>query len=211
MDAIENPQPGDIVACYGTDWASRVVSWGTASLFGPSALKFGPSHVAMLCEWRDGPLWIESTTLCRLPCRVRGLHCRGMQAHHPENRLQDYWRSGGRCDLYRLSPIDELSRNESLQLTGMLLEFVHRGLDYDLSGALISGTRALRLTRFLHRDQETVFCSELLAAVLQRLGRMNREDPTRYSPARLLRTLIAQGTYRRVGPIEPVPELLPFR
>ena len=53
------------------------------------------------------------------------------------------------------------------------------------------------LRRF--RDLHEVFCSELIAATLQRLCRLNREDPTRFNPGRLVRRLIHEGTYCHAG------------
>jgi hypothetical protein len=210
MDAIPDARPGDVVACWGADFASRLVSLATSSLLAPRGLRFAPSHVAILCESSDPhihePLWIESTTLCGHRCEIRRAHVRGVQAHRIENRLQDYWAAGGRAELYRLTEIDELTDGESESLTALSEWCLARNLSYDLAGALISGTRALRFTRCLQRDLERVFCSELIAAILQRLCRMNREDPTRFHPGRLLRRLVKQGTYRRVGEIERIPE-----
>ncbi len=42
-------RPLDLLACYGTDAASKAISWGTGSLLAPSRLRLGPSHVAVIC------------------------------------------------------------------------------------------------------------------------------------------------------------------
>lgn len=191
-------QPGDIAACYGTDRVSRVISLGTASLFAPRRLRLGPSHVAILCEHRGSPLWLESTTLCRHPCAILGYPVSGVQSHLPEDRIRDYVEDGGRVDVYRLTGIDRLSQSESEMLSRILIRhFLGRLITYDTGGALLSGTRLFKRTRLFPRaDLNELFCSELVAAVLMRLGRMNRANPTRYNPACLLRQLVREGTYR---------------
>lgn len=188
--------PGDLAACYGTDWVSRAISLGTASLFAPRRLRLGPSHVAVICERHGAPVWVESTTLCKHPCVILGRHTSGVQAHLPELRIQDYVSAGGCVDIYRLSPIDRLSHAESDLLTRILVKhFIGRMVRYDTGGALVSGTRLFKRTRLLPRaDLDSLFCSELAAAVFMRLSRMNRANPTRYNPACLLRQLVREGT-----------------
>ena len=191
-------QPGDLMACYGTEFVARAISYGTASLFAPRRLRIGPSHVAMICRHRDLPLWIESTTLCRHPCVILGHSLSGVQSHFPEDRIRDYVKDGGRVDVYRLSAIDRLSQPESELLSRILIRhFIGRMISYDTGGALLSGTRLFKRTRLLPKaDLNELFCSELVAAVLMRLGRMNRANPTRFNPASLLRQLVRHGTYQ---------------
>lgn len=189
-------EPLDIVACYGTDPTSRAISWLTASPFGPRRLRRGPSHVAVICHVDGFPSWIESTTFCRHRCLVRGTRVAGCQVHPAELRIQDYVSSGGHVDLYRLSPVDKLSSAESLLLSRILIRhFVGRSVTYDVGGALLSGTRLFRHTRLLpSADLNQLFCSELAAKVLMRLGRLNRDNPTKYNPSTLLRQLVREGT-----------------
>lgn len=197
-DAFEF-QPGDVAACSGADLASRCICALTASCLAPRGLRWGPSHVAMLCSHGGDRLWVESTTLNDRPCHLRRRRIAGVQAHPPRDRIADYLRRGGRVDLYRLVPIESLSRQEDRLLSRILLDhLVAGGTPYDLTGALLSGTRVFQLTRlFPGADLRTLFCSELVAAVLMRLGRLGRGNPTRFHPARLLRTLVRNGTYRR--------------
>jgi len=189
-------QPLDLAACYGADWTGRLISYGTASLLSPRRLRVGPSHIALICEQHGTPVWVESTTLCPHPCVILGRPVSGVQAHLPEMRINDYVQAGGRVDLYRLSPIDRLSQPESELLTRILIRhFIGRQVTYDLGSALLSGTRLFKRTRLLPRaDLNELFCSELVAAVLMRLGRLNRANPTRYNPACLLRQLVREGT-----------------
>lgn len=196
--------PGDIAACFGTDLTGRVISWGTASLLAPRGLRIAPSHVAICCEHEEQVVWVESTTLCGHACLVRGRPVSGVQVHRPHTRIADYERSGGRVDIYRLADIQRLSSAESRLLTRILIDhFVRRAVSYDLGGAMLSGTRVFQLTRcFPSASLDELFCSELVAAVLMRMGRMNHANPTRFHPGRLLRELVRQGTYRRAGSME---------
>ena len=189
-------EPLDIAACYGTDPTSRAISWLTASPFAPRRLRRGPSHVAVICHFHEMPVLIESTTLCRHSCLIHGERISGCQAHQPEIRINDYLSAGGHVDLYRLSPVDRLSNSESELLSRILIRhFVGRNVTYDMGGALLSGTRLFKHTRLLpSADLNQLFCSELAAKVLMRLGRLNRDNPTKYNPGTLLRQLIREGT-----------------
>ncbi|RLS58083.1 MAG: hypothetical protein DWH91_03095 [Planctomycetota bacterium] len=201
--------PGDIVACHGTDWSSRVIRWVTAAPRGPCGLWLGPSHVAIISASDRGLLWVESTTQCLHPCEIQGRMVSGCQAHDPELRLQDYLAMGGYVDLYRLDPIHRLDGNEQLLLRDLLFRrLLAKGVEYDLKGALLSGTRLLRWLGLLPRaNLQTLFCSELIAAVLMRLNRMNHANPSGYSPARLLRTLVALGKYERIVRWPAAPDM----
>ena len=189
-------QPLDIAACYGSGLTARAISYGTASLLAPKHLRIGPSHVAVLCEFHGRMVWVESTTLCPHPCVILNRQVSGCQAHLPEIRIHDYVTADGHVDLYRLTPIDRLSQPESQLLTRILVRhFIGRQVTYDVGGALLSGTRLFKRTRLLPKaDLNELFCSELAAKVLMRLGRLNRSNPTRYNPACLLRELVRQGT-----------------
>lgn len=197
--------PGDLAACYGQGLTSKVITYGTVSLLAPRRLRVGPSHVAIVCHYRGKPIWVESTSLCKHPCLIRKKRTSGVQAHRPEQRIRDYIEGGGRVDLYRLSPVDQLSSLESRLLTRILItHFVAQAVAYDTGGALLSGTRLFKHTRLLPRaDLDELFCSELAAKVCMRLGRLNRNNPTKYNPSSLLRQLVREGTVqfeRSYGP-----------
>ena len=193
--------PGDLVACYGTDAVSRFIRVATWSPLSPAGLRFGPSHVAILSESDRGLLWVESTTMCPHPCLIHGQRVSGCQAHEPETRLRDYIEAGGRVELYRLTEINQLNREERLLLRGILFRhFLSDPVGYDLGGAILSGTRAIRWLGLLPgADLHSLFCSELVAAILMRLNRLNHANPTGFSPARLLRLLVTLGKYHRVA------------
>ena len=200
MDA----QPGDIFACWGTGWISRGISLETSLLSwltGPTRLRWSPSHVAIASPRHDhaGCWWIESTQLCDRHCLEAQRRVSGVQVHHVESRIDDYANSGGRVEQYRLTDIDRLDEDDVWRLQNVLMCHVGRkdrsAVGYDTAGALFSGLRVLPRLPISRANLETVFCSELIAAVLQRLCRMNRANPARFNPGLLLRKLVRQGTY----------------
>lgn len=201
--------PGDLVACYGTDAVSRFIRAATWSPLAPAGLRCGPSHVAILSESDRGLLWVESTTLCPHPCLIREQRVSGCQAHAPETRIQDYIQAGGRVELYRLTDINQLNREEQLLLRGILFRhFLSDPVGYDVGGAILSGTRAIRWLGLLPgADLHSLFCSELVAAILMRLNRLNHANPTGFSPARLLRLLVMLGKYHRVARWDPLSDV----
>ena len=203
-------EPGDLFACFGGDLVSRFISWQTASVIAPAGLRLGPSHVAIASPLEgavfSGCLWVESTTLARRACVVRGERVNGCQVHRIADRVGDYLDGGGACDLYRLSPINALGKRAARELGRDLSWYVSQRVGYDAASAVFSGTRLIRaadgLLSFWRPNSQSVFCAQLIAAELQALGLANRENPQRFNPGRLLRTLVAQGVYYRVGALK---------
>ncbi|WP_437230437.1 hypothetical protein SH661x_001968 [Planctomicrobium sp. SH661] len=191
-------EPGDILACYGSDLTSRVIRWGTTWPVDPWSCWSPPSHVAMICEFEGRLVLVESTTKCPRNCLVRGERVSGVQIHEPWDRVSDYMLSGGRTDLYRLQGIFKLEGHEQLDLQHWLIShFLRYGAQYDMRGAVGSGLRLRHVMRRLYQaNLDQVFCSELLAAVLMRLGILNQDDPALYSPGRLLREIVRLDRYR---------------
>lgn len=202
------PQAGDVFACWGTDLISRGISAETCSLFGPRPFRFGPSHVAIACP-RWFPLhhlecfWWESTSLTKRHCLEAQQPVNGCQVHRIRERLQDYVFNGGCVQVYRLTEFDSLTAADVQHLRAHLGRCVgdaedpsRRPITYDTAGALCSGTRIVKRITFWRNQMDALFCSELLAAVLQRLGRLNRSNPSGFTPAQLMRELIGQGTYK---------------
>lgn len=208
-----SPQAGDIFACWGADWMSRLISLETSSIRGPRAMRFAPSHVAIACS-RFYPqhlhqCWWESTTLADRACLEAGRKVAGCQVHEIENRIADYVEFGGTVSIYRLTEFDALSQAEETQLRTLLGSVVgddvRHPVTYDTAGAICSGTRLVKRITFWRNQLDSLFCSELLAAVLQRLGRLCRENPSTFTPGRLMRRLISEGTYRHFGTITHRP------
>ena len=202
------PQAGDVFACWGSDLMSKVISLETSSPLGPAQMRWAPSHVAMACpRWFPRHhlecYWWESTTMTQRHCLEAEQPVSGCQVHRIRERLQDYVFAGGNVSVYRLTEFDSLTSHEVMQLRALLGQCVGDGEDldrrpvtYDTAGALCSGTRVVRRFSAWRNQLDSLFCSELLAAVLQRLGRLCRENPSAFTPARLLRRLLSEGTYR---------------
>lgn len=192
---------GDIMACYGTDAVSRIISWQTLSLAAPRGLKLGPSHVAVMLPIAGELLWCESTSMSPRPCVYAGRAVSGCQLHAAEPRIEDYKATGGAVVLYRLADVWTLSGTEQRQLGDIYKRhFVAARKSYDYGGAAISGTRLWKWLPVVPDDAlESLFCSELIAALLMRMGRMNIDNATRFNPGSLLRRLVSTGVYRRVG------------
>ena len=184
-------QPGDIVCCWGTDRVSRVISLMTSwssFWFAPAGLRWSPSHVAFVVGERtttDPLLWYESTTL------AQGFS--GVQVHQPANRWADYQ---GRCVVYRLTEGNELEAEQIQRLQRRLRRMIETQVPYDLRGAVLSGTAFIQ--RWLPSRTQALFCSELIARLLQEVGKLNWTSVSKYSPGRLLRTLVWSGIYERV-------------
>jgi len=201
--------PGDVFACWGTDWVSRGISLETSLtswLTAPAGLKWSPSHVAIACT-RYAPdhdlcYWFESTSMSRRLCLESGFPVHGVQVHRIDDRVADYVKPGGRVVQYRLTDVDTLDELEQANLRRVLFQWVGTedkpAATYDTTGAAFSGLRLLPYSPFRRADLESLFCSEMVAAVLQRCCLMNRSNPARYNPGRLLRTLVRQGTYKQL-------------
>lgn len=198
--------PGDILAFRGRDLVSRAIQWGTYLTTGPWwPLRLPPSHVGIICDIRDQMLLVESTTMSHRRCLERSEVHDGVQVQHPLERISDY---AGDCEVWRLVPMESLSSGESTLLTRIVLDYyIRQGkVGYDFLRATLSGTRWLRL--FDNPDPYKAFCSELCYALLARVGRLPKDDPARYNPARLLRIMRRCGIARKIvhrwrGP-EPV-------
>lgn len=183
-------EPGDIIAFYGSDWRSRVIELAT----------WGPSHVGIVSEWPlDDPdggwcirnVLVEATTMCPHPCILQGKQVDGVQAQWPVDRIADY---DGRARVFRLAPHWKLRDDEADDLTELLDRWM--GKPYDYHGALWSGTRILKhLPRMPYSDLGTMFCSELIAAVVQRLGRLCVTNAGLFNPGSLVRALVRSGVY----------------
>lgn len=182
---------GDLLIFYGRDWTSRLISWTTC----------GPSHVGIVSRPPgEAAALYESTTLCDLPDDLSGRRRAGVQAHAPAARVAAYC---GRVELLRLAPVWQLNRYEA-DLLARMLRHLH-GARYDLSGAVLSGSRIFKWSALMpYCDLASLFCSELCAAVLMRLGRLPLANPGVYNPASLVRSLQRCGTYS-------APQVLPAR
>ncbi|TWT43048.1 hypothetical protein KOR42_45080 [Thalassoglobus neptunius] len=197
-------QPGDVLACHGRDLTSAVIRSGTRWPLDPWSLWKPPSHVGIITRSQrlEGqPVLVESTTLNRHPCLIRGTICQGAQVQHIHERIDDYTAAGGSVDVYRLVGIHALDAREAARLEFDLVEsFVHKfQATYDMRGALISAAKTYHLLNWMPKaDQQHLFCSELIAAALMRIGLLNQANPAWYNPGRLIHELLRLGKYERI-------------
>ena len=191
-------EPGDLFACWGTSVTSLCISSVTASCLAPDGLRLGPSHVAIAAKVLGAVSWFESTTLCDHPCRLMNTTINGVQCHLPEDRINDYLSEGGRVVQYRPVHLFRFTPEEQDTLATELGALC--GREYDYTGAACSGSRVFQLSRlFPAADLNHLFCSELVAALLMRTGRMPVANATRFNPARLMRQLVTSGVYQKVN------------
>ncbi|MES2791998.1 MAG: hypothetical protein V4719_20455 [Planctomycetota bacterium] len=193
VEKITDFRDGDIIAFYGAEWRSRVISLVTGG---------GPSHVGIVtdCEVldrdhggaRSEQVLIESTCLCKRPCLVTGQVFKGVQVQSIKDRIEDYH---GKAQVHRLSP------RWAKKLQGLGGDLSHDlqeciGTPYDVPGALWSGTRILKYLPWLpHNDQGSVFCSEMIAQSLQGIGFLCVWNPGLFHPASLVNHLVRSGVY----------------
>ena len=188
-------QPGDVLAFRGREFISRAISLGTYLTTGPwLATQLPPSHVGIIAQVRRAPLLVESTSLSKRACLETAKLRDGVQVQDPMARIADY---GGRCEVWRLAPMWRLSDAESELLSKIILDYfvTEHHVGYDTLRAAVSGTECLRLLG--HPDPYKSFCSELVYALLARLGRLPTDNPARYNPARLMKVMRRCGVARR--------------
>jgi len=195
-------ESGDIYACWGSGWISRGISLETSLtswLTGPPGLRFAPSHVAIAARWKEALCWYESTTLTTRHCLSAQRRVDGVQVHEIGDRIHDYIVDGGAVSVFRLTRINALESIECDRLQNALTPLLgtpdRTAIAYDTAGALFSGLRLLPKLPFARANLDTLFCSELLAASLQRLCRMNKRNPSVFNPGKLMRELVRQGTH----------------
>lgn len=205
-----NYEPGDLLLFYGDDLIGKIIRYGTFRFFSRPA----PSHIGIVCHvnqrcyeeapggegvsevhW-SGPLLIESTTLCPWPCAITGRSgFSGVQGQFINRRLTTY---DGRVELMRLNPIYSLDSKESELLTDILVHHLV-GLPYEqLRKVVVSGSRLIKWLPWnsRHTRLNRLFCSEMVAAVLMRLCRMNKSNPEMYNPADVVSELLSTGVYQ---------------
>lgn len=186
-------EPGDVIAFRGRGFQSRVIELAT---FG--YVHKAPSHVGIVCDHGNDLVIVESTTMCPLPCEILGKQFDGVQAHAIEPRLRSY---DGRAERLSLRPAWRLTPSERALMSHVLIgQWV--GLKYDLEGAISSGTRCFKYTGLQRLpDPGSLFCSQLVASILMRVGRMAIDDPSDYNPASLVRHLLKTAVYCRAEKI----------
>lgn len=199
-------QPLDILAVYNQDRRSRIASWMNSGFCADVSLIRAPSHLGVICMHEGKPLLVESSSASDSPCVITGESAAGCRACFAYQRIPQYLRANVNLRLFRLTEMDSLSSAESELLTKILLDhFVREKMDWTqgipkLTAVSIARDDLMRSTL----DKNAVFSTSMIAKILMRLGRINRKNPTSYSPGSLLRQLFNDGTIRYRGQLNLV-------
>jgi hypothetical protein len=184
FSTIADLRPGDIVGFSGADLGSDIINLATWGI-----PRIGVSHVA-ICGWRErdfGLVLYESTTMCKIPCAIKGKCINGVQCHWPAERIRQY-----RGKVYHYPLVTPLSHEEAVDLSEYLRTFI--GTPYDAIGAFRSRDAGLGpIERRLHRESlSSIFCSEYCAAGERRVKRFASGNCSKFNPNFMCRTFVAQ-------------------
>jgi hypothetical protein len=181
-------QTADIIAIYGTSWVSRLISFFTG----------GPSHVAIVVKFGSSKVLFESTSLNQSKCLYHNKVVSGCQFSSPLAIIEQAIQDGGYVEVWRVAEGRKVSTS---LMDRMAFSFVRRGARYDLRGALRSGTRIVKRWWMPASNAHRLFCSAAVYELLEVVGLVNQDNSAKYSPAKLMRTLREQGTYRKIDEI----------
>ncbi|MCP9473346.1 MAG: hypothetical protein NNA30_11490 [Nitrospira sp.] len=182
-------EAGDILAFHGTDWLSLMIRFWT----------FGPSHVGIIVDHGRHLVLFEATSRNATDCLFAGTRVSGAQFSNPHERIGSCIRDGGFVDIWKPAAGAEPDPLQRHRMEKLALRLVMIGAGYDYSGALLSGTRIASRFDFLLPEERRyqLFCSSAVHQILETAGMVNKDNSSRYSPARLMRMLNRQGIYRR--------------
>lgn len=194
-------RPGDVIGFSSRDPIGRAINCGTwgmpylkllaGDFWGVS--RWGLSHVGIVAGFPGTPdymiLW-ESTSLLKAPCCLQGRVVSGVQAHLLDGRIGTYL-----GDVYQYPLAKPLTPGEGLDLTAFLNSLL--GRPYDTWGAVQARDMPLAevYQRFHGEDLGSLFCSELVVAALEKVGRWERTNASAYNPNMLHRHGMKRGIF----------------
>lgn len=187
-------EPGDLVVFAGRSCTSRLIALRTCP---PICWWRGwlDSHIGIIGVYAGETHLFESTTLSDLPCSITGKNIRGVKAVNPHARAATY---DGL--VWRLPLRNSLNAGNSSVLTGALVNAI--GAPYeDLASLALVGARFLKRHWLFRADTSRLFCSELVAMVLEIILRLPPGNASIWTPSGLARRVVWQGTH---GPRERV-------
>lgn len=181
-------QPSDLLFVYGTSWVSRVIRLFT----------WGPSHVGCVVRHGNKRVLFESTSLNDTKCLYSDRIVVGCQFSEPLAIIGRVVADGGRVEVWRVAEGREV---DTTLMDRLAFSLVRRGASYDYLGALRSGTKVIRRWWMPDEGAHSLFCSAAVYELLEVSGLVNQDNAGKYSPAKLLRLLRSQGTYRKIDEI----------
>jgi hypothetical protein len=168
---------GDVIGASGDGGISFIVN----------ILSYGVpwvsiSHVGIMGDHEGELLLFEATTLSNIPCVIQGKMVEGMQAVRLKDRVEQY---DGKMFHYPLA--DPLFASGKQRLSQFLHDQI--GKEYDLLGALRAGGKVFAWLEAQLREEDLnfLFCSELVAASLNRVDRLETDSASRWNPNQLIR------------------------
>ena len=190
MSPITEYNPGDMVVFAGRCWTSRLIALGSCT---PIQLLRGwfDSHIGICAEYQGKTLLFESTTLSGLPCAITGDRIHGTKAVDPAERVGGY---DGKVWILRPDKF-KLGIEQSEKLTDFLVSMVPTPYE-DMSTLAVSATR-FRNHWLFRENTNKLFCSEYAALALERINWLPPGNASIYSPSKLVRRVVYQGTYHR--------------
>lgn len=182
LPTLESLADGDVIGFSGNGLVSDVINLAT---FGVP--RWGLSHIGIICSYRGVRYLFESTTLGDTPCDILQRKVNGVQAH----RLYDILERPGRVWKYKINKALDDSQHRAL-LLNLLAQL---GTPYDYKGAARSGGFLIRQVGSILRRQDIskLFCSELVAFVLTKIGHAVINNASAQSPNSLARRLVRDG------------------
>ena len=161
---------------------------------------WGLSHVAGIVRLPGESRLVicESTTTCAEPCLLCGQRHDGVQFHYIPQRIREYRGLVWRYPLKR-----RMTLHESRRVGAWCM--AQHGKGYDYLGAF--GARETLAACLLRKpeDLQSLFCSELWAAALREIGRLDTDNASAWSPNLLCRRLRRRGVVKKPQKIKGKP------
>jgi len=205
--SVYQPQPGDVLACWGSGLISQIIQWGTFDL---RHFKTSPAHVALIVPDLSEllgispaigePLVLESTSLSPLPCLFRRERVRGIQLH----TLGQWLTVQERVEVFRINDVNPVVVEDATKLARVAAGLVRKGSRYDYRGAVCSATTIFKLLYDSEIDE--LFCSELVAVCLAAICKFPMLNPHRYTPGLLAREMRRISHFAKPLRILPAPK-----
>jgi len=185
---------GDVIVFAGRGWISRLIALGTCPL--QLLLGRGDSHIGICADYCGRVLLFESTTLSDMACEITGKRMRGVKAVDPRRRIEGY---KGKAWILRPAEDQRADLDRSPAAAATLSEYLvdRVGVPYEQFNTLvIAGSRYLKRSWLFRQDASRLFCSEMVALVLERIQWIGRSNASTYTPNSLARKLVYEGTYQ---------------